>query len=62
MPACLLCVCVQDGDITEKNVTVAVVGKELNFTLLEGEALAPYIAGKKRALGRQLESAAMEVT
>lgn len=35
----------QDGEITEKNVTVSVVGKDMAFTILEGEALEPYIAG-----------------
>ena len=35
----------QDGELTDKNCSVAVVGKDLPFTLLEDEALAPYIAG-----------------
>lgn len=37
----------QDGEITEKNVTVSVVGKDMAFTILEGEALEPYIAAIK---------------
>ncbi len=35
----------QDGEITEKNVTVSVVGKDMAFTILEDEALLPYITG-----------------
>eukprot|EP00892_Ulva_mutabilis_P009652 jgi/Ulvmu1/7059/UM033_0119.1 len=34
----------QDGDITTENVTIAVVGKDQPFTLLEGDALAPFVA------------------
>ena len=35
----------QDGELTDKNCSVSVVGKGMTFTLLEDEALAPYIAG-----------------
>lgn len=34
----------QDGNLTEKNCTVAIVGKDLPFTILEEESLQPYIA------------------
>lgn len=37
----------QDGDLTELNCTVAVVGEGTPFTILEGEALAPYVAAVK---------------
>jgi hypothetical protein len=36
---------VQDGEITEKNVTVSVVGKDMKFTILEDDLLLPYITG-----------------
>ncbi len=35
----------QDGELTDKNCSVAVVGKDMPFTLLEDESLAPYITG-----------------
>jgi hypothetical protein len=34
----------QEGDITKDNVAVAVVGKGQPFTMLEGDALAPFVA------------------
>lgn len=34
----------QDGDITTENVTIAVVGKDQPFTLIEDDALAPFVA------------------
>lgn len=34
----------QDGDITTENVTIAVVGKDQPFTMLEGDSLAPFVA------------------
>lgn len=34
----------QDGDLTEQNCSVAIVGKDVAFTILEDESLAPYIA------------------
>jgi hypothetical protein len=36
---------VQDGELSDKNCSVAVVGAGMPFTLLEDEALAPYITG-----------------
>lgn len=36
-----------DGELTDKNCSVAVVGKGMPFTLLEDESLAPYIAAVK---------------
>jgi hypothetical protein len=35
----------QDGELTDKNCSVAVVGRDMPFTLLEDEALQPYIEG-----------------
>lgn len=35
----------QDGELTDKNCSVAVVGRDMPFTLLEDEALLPYIEG-----------------
>lgn len=40
----------QDGEVTDKNCSVAVVGKDMPFTLLEDESLAPYIAGGPHSL------------
>lgn len=34
---------IQDGDLNEKNCSVAVVGVDQPFTLLEGDALKPFI-------------------
>ncbi|KAL6775930.1 POA6 [Auxenochlorella protothecoides x Auxenochlorella symbiontica] len=34
----------QDGDLTSKNCTVAIVGRDVPFTLLEEATLEPYIA------------------
>lgn len=34
---------IQDGDLNERNCSVAVVGKDQPFTLLEGDALQPFI-------------------
>jgi 20S proteasome subunit alpha 6 len=36
---------IQDGDLNEKNCSVAVVGTGQPFTILEGERLVPFIAG-----------------
>ena len=36
---------VQDGELSDKNCSVAVVGAGMPFTLLEDEALAAYITG-----------------
>jgi len=33
----------QDGDLTEQNCSVGIVGPDQPFTILEGEALAPFI-------------------
>ena len=41
----------QDGELTDKNCSVAVVGKGMPFTLLEDEALEPYITGGSRGGG-----------
>ena len=43
----------QDGELTDKNCSVSVVGKDTTFTLLEDEALAPYITGGCWAAGRR---------
>ena len=34
----------QDGDVTSKNVAVSVVSKDSPFTILEGDALLPFLA------------------
>jgi hypothetical protein len=34
----------QEGEITKTNVAVAVVGKDRPFTLLESDALEPFVA------------------
>ena len=38
---------VADGDLTSENTTVAIVGEGLDFTILEGDDLAPHIAKLK---------------
>ncbi|KAL4421352.1 hypothetical protein ABPG75_010643 [Micractinium tetrahymenae] len=55
----------QDGELTEKNCSVAVVGGDMPFTLLEDDSLAPYIAAIKEeepaaAAGMEAEGAAAE--
>ncbi len=35
---------IQDGDLNERNCSVAVVGKGQPFTILEGDSLAPFVA------------------
>jgi 20S proteasome alpha/beta subunit len=35
---------IQDGDLNERNCSVAVVGKGQPFTILEGESLGPFLA------------------
>ena len=37
----------QEGDLTSKNCTVGVVGKDMQFTIISGEALQPYLAALK---------------
>ena len=34
----------QEGEITKSNVAVAIVGKDQPFTMLEGDALEPFVA------------------
>ena len=43
----------QDGELTDKNCSVSVVGKDTTFTLLEEDALAPYITGGCWVAGRR---------
>ena len=38
---------VSDGELTQENCTVAVVGKGLSLVLLEGDALKPHIDALK---------------
>jgi len=38
---------VADGELTAENTTVAIVGQGLDFTILEGDDLAPHIAKLK---------------
>ena len=42
---------IQDGDLNEKNCTVAVVGAGQPFTILEGESLAPFLVGIEEGEG-----------
>jgi len=37
----------QDGDLTSANSSIAIVGKDMSFTILEDEALEPYVAALK---------------
>lgn len=37
----------QEGDLTTKNCTVGVVGKDMRFTIISGEALQPYLSALK---------------
>lgn len=37
----------QDGSLASENCTVAVVGKDMSFTLIEGDDLAIYIESMK---------------
>lgn len=37
----------QDGELEENSCTVGVVGEDMSFTLLEGQALQPYLAALK---------------
>jgi len=41
-PPFVLLIC-QDGDLTNKNCAVAVVGEDMPFTVLEGDALESYL-------------------
>lgn len=54
----------QDGELTDKNCSVSVVGKDTTFTLLEEDALAPYITAVKEeepaAAGMEAEQPAAE--
>ena len=34
----------QEGEITKSNVAVAIVGKDQPFTMLQGDALQPFVA------------------
>jgi len=42
---------IQDGELSAQNCSVAVVGKDMDFTILEDEALEPYIAGLREREG-----------
>jgi len=44
---------IQDGDLNEKNCTVAVVGAGQPFTILEGESLAPFLVGIEEGEGEE---------
>lgn len=37
----------QEGELTSKNCTVGIVGKDMQFTIISGEALQPYLAALK---------------
>lgn len=50
----------QDGELTDKNCSVAVVGKGMPFTLLEDEALEPYITAVKEEEPGAAEDGGME--
>lgn len=34
----------QEGELTSRNCTIGIVGKDMPFTILDGEALQPYLA------------------
>ncbi len=36
--------CLQDGEITSANSSIAIVGKDMSFTILENSALDQYVA------------------
>lgn len=37
----------QEGELTKENCTLGVVGLDMQFTLIEGESLLPYLAALK---------------
>jgi len=37
----------QEGELTKENCTLGIVGADMQFTLIEGEALLPYLAALK---------------
>jgi 20S proteasome subunit alpha 6 len=49
-----------EGELTDANSSVAVVGKDLAFTLLEDETVKPYITALKEDEAMQAEAAAPE--
>ncbi|GIL89911.1 hypothetical protein Vretimale_17952 [Volvox reticuliferus] len=49
-----------EGELTEANSSVAVVGKDLSFTILEDEAVQPYITALKEDEPMQTEAAVVE--
>lgn len=40
-------VCLQDSELSSANSSIAIVGKDLPFTILEDEALEPYVSAVK---------------
>lgn len=39
--------CLQDGELSSSNSSIAIVGKDMSFTILEDAALDPYVAAIK---------------
>jgi len=37
----------QEGELSKDNCTIGIVGADMQFTLIEGEALLPYLAALK---------------
>lgn len=50
----------QDAELSSKNCSVAIVGKGLAFTLLEDDAVAPYVDALKEEEGAAAPEAVME--
>lgn len=50
----------QDAELSSKNCSVAIVGKGLSFTLLEDDAVAPYVDALKEEEGAAAPEAVME--
>lgn len=46
----------QEGELTKDNCTIGVVGTDMNFTLIEGDALLPYLDALKEETVGELHS------
>jgi len=51
---------IQDGDLNEKNCSVAIVGVDQPFTILEGDSLSPFIATIQNEEGEEDAAENME--
>lgn len=46
----------QDGELEEDSCSIAVVGQDTSFKILEGEHLRPYLEALKQDVGKVLSS------